>query len=578
MGFSFPLHTRFVKWAFLFLAFGALLFLALNFWPSPALAPYDLLFRATNAPEEYLPELWSLCAREDGAGWIARVELSKVLLANGEEAAAASLLKEALSLRDSREARKLLAKALEKTNRPKEALEEWKKLLPDPEAADAVRRLEKDGLSAGKALLAGGAYSQALQALSGLASTEAFLLRARALVGLGRYSEAAQEYARYLALVPGDSKAQVEYGQVLERLGQLEKARSAYVAAGKDGAYRLGLLLEAQGALEDAVFAYLRSGEPEGKWRAARILEAQGRTNDALSIYQELARSGTRLADDAALLAYLILLGQGRGNEAASFKSLLCPAFLWLLGEQVPALPLAPNPFTGASEATELADALVSKYGEKGREWAYVVLDIALAKATPAEALVIGEWYKKKGDWPRTYAVGTKLISTLPCARAYMLAYPAAWEESVKKWAQEYGVDPFLVWAVMREESGFRPEAVSSSGACGLMQLLPSTARWIAEEKLRIPYSDELLFDPDYNIRLGTWYLRYLLEQFGEVAWAVAAYNGGPGNLRRWTEGGLKSLADLPGALRSPETREYLAKVLNSWLIYRQLYGVSGKM
>ncbi|MEW6217001.1 MAG: transglycosylase SLT domain-containing protein, partial [Candidatus Bipolaricaulota bacterium] len=108
----------------------------------------------------------------------------------------------------------------------------------------------------------------------------------------------------------------------------------------------------------------------------------------------------------------------------------------------------------------------------------------------------------------------------------------------------------------------------------GLMQLLPSTARWIAEDKLKIPYREADLFSLDYNIRLGTWYLRHLLDQFeGDLAWAVAAYNGGPGNLRRWTAGGTTTPGDLPAFLRSTETREYLVKVLDSWLIYRWLYG-----
>ncbi|MFN3347070.1 MAG: lytic transglycosylase domain-containing protein, partial [Candidatus Bipolaricaulaceae bacterium] len=216
--------------------------------------------------------------------------------------------------------------------------------------------------------------------------------------------------------------------------------------------------------------------------------------------------------------------------------------------------------------------ALRAKYADLGREWAYIALGISLSKASAGEALSVGEWYAKVGDWPRAYAVGVRLLSALPSLRAYRLAYPLAWEESVQRWSSAYGVDPFLVWAVMREESGFLPTAVSRSGARGLMQLLPSTARWIAEEKLRIPYGEELLFDPDYNIRLGTWYLRYLLDQFaGNMAWAVAAYNGGPGNLRRWTAS-LRDPLDFPAALRSPETREYLAKVLNAWLIYRWLY------
>ncbi|MGB9758125.1 MAG: transglycosylase SLT domain-containing protein [Candidatus Bipolaricaulaceae bacterium] len=562
-----------MKWALFALAFGAVLFLVQILWPSSALAPYETLSQALTAPEKHLPELWSLAGREDAAGWVARLELSKVLLQNGGAQAAVVLLREALSIWDSREARKLLAQALEKNGQREEALAEWKKLLPDEEASAAVLRLEKDRISAGRTLVAGKAYKQALTILADLKQAEAGLLRARALAGLGRLNEAAQEYERYLAASPADSQAHLEYGQILERLGQKEKALEAYRAAGKKGAYRLGLLLEGSGALDEAISAYLRAEEPEAKWRAACLLEAQGRINEALSLYRELAKSSARLADDAAFRAYLILSRQGRMNEAKVYKKDLPPAFIWLLNEPAPSRLFVPDPQGSAPAVLNLADELITRFPPHGKGWAYIALGMALARASPAEKLAIAEWYGKNRDWNRAYAIGVELIQTNPSPRAYRLAYPKAWEESVWRWAREYEVDPLLIWAVMREESGFLPTAVSSSGACGLMQLLPSTARWIAEEKLGISFREALLFDPDYNIRLGAWYLRYLLDQFGgEVVLAVAAYNAGPGNLRRWTQG-LASLADLPSRLRSPETREYLVKVLNSWLIYRELYG-----
>ncbi len=477
-----------------------------------------MLSQALTAPEKHLPELWSLAGREDAAGWVARLELSKVLLQNGEVQAALALLREALSIWDSREVRKLLAQALEKNGQRAEALAEWKKLLPDEEAAAAVLRLEKDRISAGRTLVAGKAYRQALTILADLKQAEAALLRARALTGLGRLNEAMQEFERYLAASPADSQARLEYGQVLERLGQREKALEAYRAAGKAGAYRLGLLLEERGALDEAISAYLRAEEPEAQWRAACLLEVQGRINEALSLYRELAKRSARVADDAAFRAYLILSRQGRVNEAKVYKKDLSPAFLWLLKEPVPSHLSVPDLGGSVPEVLNLADELIARFPTYGKGWAYIALGIALARASPAEKLAIAEWYGKRGDWSRAYAIGVKLLQTSPSPRAYRLAYPKAWEESVWRWAREYEVDPLLIWAVMREESGFRPTAVSSSGARGLMQLLPSTARWIAEKKLGIPFQEDLLFDPDYNIRLGPGYLRYLLDQFlGEM-------------------------------------------------------------
>jgi soluble lytic murein transglycosylase len=109
------------------------------------------------------------------------------------------------------------------------------------------------------------------------------------------------------------------------------------------------------------------------------------------------------------------------------------------------------------------------------------------------------------------------------------------------------------------------------------MQLLPSTAKWIAESKCKLRYTDDLPFDPDANVRMGTWYLSYLIGLFdNDVVRAVAAYNGGNGNVERWTAAAKATRrADVPGALLSIETREYLVKVLDSWLRYRQLYSSS---
>ncbi len=560
-----------MKWVLLLVIAGAVIFLGLSLWPPPTLDPYEELFQALNSAGSPRSKLWELAVREDAAGWVARVELAKEFLDRGRAQDAVPLLREALALREAREARKLLAMALEESGQASQALEHWRKLLPDAEAAESVVRLEQDKLSAGKALVNAGAYAQALQVLAGLTGSAAHLLRAQALANLGQPKEAAQEYERYLAAVPTDAQVLVQYGQVLERLGEREKAEAAYLAAGTTGAYRLGLLLEGRGAFAQAIEAYLGAGEPEARWRAALLLEAQGRTQDALAIHQELARGSARVADDAAMRAFLLLSRQGRAKEAAFFKGLLPPAFLWWLGEETTPSVRA-DPQGSRSEAVDLAERLVLRFPRYGEEWASIVVEMALARASPAEALVIGEWYAKRGDWRRAFAVGVRVISGLPCPRAYTLAYPRAWEKSVLRWASEYNVDPLLVWAVMREESGFLPTTVSSAGARGLMQLMPATARWIAEDKLRIPYREDLLFDPDYNIRLGTWYLRHLLDQFrGDVAWAVAAYNGGPGNLRRWTAD-LRDPLDFPAALRSPETREYLTKVLHAWLIYRWLY------
>lgn len=559
-----------MRW--LILALGGV-FLVTLFWPrSPGIDPYLALKEALEDPAAHAQQLWGLSLREDGAGWVARLELAR-LVRDQEPHQALVLLQEALNLRESAEARLELAKTLEALERRDEALAQWAKLLPSSEAASAVQRLSSDPIHAASILVAGRAYSQALEVLTRETGARANYLRAQALVGLGRSGEAILEFQKYLAAFPNDAAALLEYGQALERAGETQKAVTAYRQAGSRGLLRLGLLLESLGQKEEALRAYQAADDPEAQFRAARLLEERGETSQALAIYQKLAQKGARASDDAALRSYLILVREGRSPEAQAMQNLLPPAFLWLLGEDPgrPAVPPGPKPVRPA--VLDLAEVLPRRFPKEGALWAQIELEIALKKASPEEAIAIGEWYIAKGDYRAAYALGEKLLSSAPSHSAYKLAYPLAYWDVVQRWSKAYDLDPLLILAVIREESGFSPTAVSSSGARGLMQLLPSTARWIAEEKLGIPYREEDLFDPEYNIRLGSWYLHHLLDQFGErEAWAVAAYNGGPGNLQRWTAGAAPTPADLPAFLRSIETREYLTKVLNSWLTYRWLY------
>ncbi len=548
-------------------------------WGRSKLGDYPRLWRARDGLPATLQELEALAMREDGVGWQARVLLGRYYASQGAFAAAATHFRIALALRATSSLREELARALEAAGQGEEALAEWSKLLPKAEAIEAVLRLERDPVQAARMLVQGGAPAQALAVLAGVKGSPAALERARALVALGRRAEAVQEFQTYLAASPHDPMAQLELGKVWERMGEQEKALQAYQAAGALGAYNAGFLLESLGRTAEAIAAYMESPEPEARWRAARLLEERGQENQALGLYRELASSSHRVADDAALRAYLILTRRGEPHGAAPFEKNLPPAFLWLLGRGEALAPtgVAPNPLFVSSRSVEVAQALVEVLPpSEGPSWARAELDLALRKASPTEKLAIGEWYAAQGDFNAAFRLGVPLLTQLPCRRTYALAYPRAYEATVRQWAEAYGVDPCLVWAVMREESAFSPTAVSSSDARGLMQLLPSTARWIAEDMLHIPYREADLWNPESNIRLGTWYLAYLLRQFdGDVARAVAAYNGGPGNLRRWTAHGVPGPADLPALLRSPETREYLVKVLNAWLVYRWLYAGS---
>jgi soluble lytic murein transglycosylase len=159
--------------------------------------------------------------------------------------------------------------------------------------------------------------------------------------------------------------------------------------------------------------------------------------------------------------------------------------------------------------------------------------------------------------------------------RVKRVVYPVKYEETVMKYSEIYGVDPNLVMAIIKVESKFDSEAVSKKGAIGLMQIMPETGIW-ASEKVGIEgFEENDLYNYDTNIQIGTWYIGNLINEFdGDIRNAVAAYNGGSGNVRSWLNDESYSsdginLSEIP----FPETRGYVDKVIKAQGVYREIYG-----
>ncbi|MBN2035489.1 MAG: transglycosylase SLT domain-containing protein [Chitinispirillaceae bacterium] len=161
--------------------------------------------------------------------------------------------------------------------------------------------------------------------------------------------------------------------------------------------------------------------------------------------------------------------------------------------------------------------------------------------------------------------------SRIPLA-VYSLMYPVYYREMVVKQAQQWNVDPCLIWAVIRQESVFNAQVVSPAGAIGLMQIMPSTGKEISRE-LHHPFTRDSLNNPGCNILFGTYYLRKLLDQFNEnEALAVASYNGGPLNAKEWYLRTQSEDLDLfVENIGFSETRNYVKKVLANYWTYSKL-------
>jgi len=151
--------------------------------------------------------------------------------------------------------------------------------------------------------------------------------------------------------------------------------------------------------------------------------------------------------------------------------------------------------------------------------------------------------------------------------------YPMAYEAELRANAAANGLDPALPAAVILAESSYMPEAVSEANAQGLMQLLPSTAEWVAG-KFDETYREGSLFEPDTNIKYGCWYLGYLIHRFdGNLTCAIAAYHAGQGTVDGWLANPEYSpngvtLQTIP----SSATDTYVKRVLKYYEKYKELY------
>jgi soluble lytic murein transglycosylase len=144
------------------------------------------------------------------------------------------------------------------------------------------------------------------------------------------------------------------------------------------------------------------------------------------------------------------------------------------------------------------------------------------------------------------------------------IRYPLHYEQIVRGHARNYDLDPALLAAVIYQESKFRADAKSSSGAIGLMQLRPQTAEGIAIRTGGTHFRVSDLYNPEINVRYGSWYLRHLLDKYGDEKDALAAYNAGQRNVDEWRAEGKD--------IQFPETRAYVDRVEHLKHVYARAY------
>jgi soluble lytic murein transglycosylase len=157
------------------------------------------------------------------------------------------------------------------------------------------------------------------------------------------------------------------------------------------------------------------------------------------------------------------------------------------------------------------------------------------------------------------------------------LAYPGGYFPVIRALPENQRVDTHLITAIIREESAYNPSAISSAGALGLMQVMPLTGEKIAGQLgSQQPFRRDRLFEPCYNVRLGSWYLRHLAEKFpNNLVYVIAAYNAGPEIVSKWVQlRGDKEPDEFIESIPYTETRNYVKKVLRSYGEYKRIYPI----
>lgn len=291
-------------------------------------------------------------------------------------------------------------------------------------------------------------------------------------------------------------------------------------------------------------------------WRA-RALEAAGREEEALAAYEEAGAHATTYYGQLAL--------QRLGREVA-----LRP------------LPEAGPDVIARRDAAPLARAIRLLHHAGAGDLAVALLgDLGRTLEDAALIRAYGDLAEELGDARGALALArSALLRGLPLdAQAYPLGavpeYPTLGP----------GVERALVYAIARQESAFDPNAVSPAGARGLMQFMPATARRTAERH-GVPYSERrLLGDPFYSAKLGAAHLGDLMEDWGgSAALAFAAYNAGPGHVRRWIErfgdprSGEVDMIDWVEKIPFPETRSYVQRVMENLVVYRHRLGTGANL
>lgn len=334
---------------------------------------------------------------------------------------------------------------------------------------------------------------------------------------------------------------------------------------------RQGRTAEAKAGFEQEIALYPSSNEvPAALYWRGRLAEEDGEAGNARAYYGKVSQRFRNY--------YYGVLARQR---LANLKDDGDPVHLALL-DRVPPVNSTKIP----AEEPPTDDLRVQKAHllENG-----ALLDMAARELQAAAAENGGSWlpsetarmYQDAGRYDMAIEILKRAVPSyfavdLPVLpRSYWEAlFPKPFWTDLKRFSSNNGLDPYLVAALIRQESEFNPSAVSHANAVGLMQLLPKVGKGVAKQEKLKHYSSQQLFTPGVNLQLGTRYFRSMVDKFGSFEYALAAYNAGADRVQDWLgQGKYRDPQEFVESIPFTETREYVQAILRNANVYRQLYG-----
>jgi len=320
---------------------------------------------------------------------------------------------------------------------------------------------------------------------------------------------------------------------------------------------RQGRRADAEKGFEDLIGQYPTSGEvPAALYWRGRLAEEDGEPAKARAYYQKVSERFRNY-----------YYGELARQQLKKLKSDSEPVHYALL-DRVPPID-ASTKISADAVPTDNLRVQKAKLLENGG-----LLDFSVRELRAAAEETKGNWLAP--ETARIYSdTGRYDMAIEVLKRPYWEAlFPKPYWIDLKKFSSSNGLDPYLVAALIRQESEFNPSAVSRANAVGLMQLLPKVGKSVAKQEKMKHFSATQLFTPAVNLQLGTRYFRSMVDKFGGFEYALAAYNAGVDRVQDWqAQGKYRDVSEFVESIPFTETREYVQAILRNANVYRQLYG-----